>query len=323
MKRDLSSPGDVLVTGGAGFIGSHLVDLLVETGHRVHVIDTLETGDPANLSPSAELIEADICDDSLGGIVAKVAPVVVFHLAAQVSVAVSARDPKLDARINVGGSLNLLQAMLDLTDRPRLIFFSTGGAIYGDLEEEDLPARESMEAKPLSPYGASKLAVESYLRVYGHLHGIDYAIVRPSNVYGPRQDPKGEAGVIAIFAQAMLEGRQVTVFGHGEDVRDYIYVSDLAEGVMAVYRSGRPGPYNLGTGTAVSVNELHALLGGLIPDHAGAAHGPPRPGDIPRIWLDVSAAERDLGWRAGTSLQEGLRRTVDWFKEAESTDGPQ
>ena len=321
MTRDLSSPGDVLVTGGAGFIGSHLVDLLVETGHRVHVIDTLETGDPANLSPSAELIEADICDDSLGGIVAKIAPAAVFHLAAQVSVAVSARDPGLDAQVNLMGSLNMLQAVLPLADKPRFIFFSTGGGIYGDLSEEELPARESMEARPLSPYGASKLAVESYLRVYGHLHGIDYGIVRPSNVYGPRQDPKGEAGVIAIFAQAMLQGRPVTIFGDGEDVRDYIYVSDLVEGVMAVYRSGRPGPYNLGTGTAVSVNELYSSLGELIPDHPGATHGPPRPGDIPRIWLDVAAAGRDLGWRAGTSLQEGVRRTVEWFKGAESTVG--
>ena len=316
MARGLSSPGNVLVTGGAGFIGSHLVDRLIETGHRVHVIDSLETGNTANLHPSAELIEADI-GDSVGGIVAKVAPKAVFHLAAQVSVAVSARDPELDARVNLMGTLNLLQALVALKSRPRFIFFSTGGGIYGDLGEEELPARESMDARPLSPYGASKLAVETYLRVYGHLHGIDYGIVRPSNVYGPRQDPHGEAGVIAIFAQAMLAGRQVTIFGDGEDVRDYIYVSDLVEGALAVYRSGRPGPYNLGTGTAVSVNQLHASLCELIPDHGGAVHGPPRPGDIPRIWLDVAAAEGDLGWRPGISLMEGMGRTVEWFRGGE------
>ncbi len=314
MARDLSPPGNVLVTGGAGFIGSHLVDRLVETGHRVHVIDSLETGNAANLHPSAELIQADIRDGSLGGIVAEVAPAAVFHLAAQVSVAVSARDPERDAQVNLIGSLNLLQALVALKARPRFIFFSTGGGIYGDLCPEDLPPRESLLAQPLSPYGASKLAVESYLRVYGHLHGIDYGIVRPSNVYGPRQDPHGEAGVIAIFAQAMLAGRQVTIFGDGEDVRDYIYVSDLVEGALAVYRSGRRGPYNLGTGLAVSVNQLHASLCELIPDHGGAVHGPPRPGDIPRIWLDVAAAEKDLGWRAETPLREGMGRTVDWFR---------
>ena len=311
------------MTGGAGFIGSHLVDLLVETGHRVHVIDTLETGDPANLSPSAELIEADICDDSLGGIVAKIAPAAVFHLAAQVSVAVSARDPGLDAQVNLMGSLNMLQAVLPLADKPRFIFFSTGGGIYGDLSEEELPARESMEARPLSPYGASKLAVESYLRVYGPppWHRLR-ASWRPSNVYGPRQDPKGEAGVIAIFAQAMLQGRPVTIFGDGEDVRDYIYVSDLVEGVMAVYRSGRPGPYNLGTGTAVSVNELYSLLGGTDTGSSGGRlTGRRGPGIFPGSgWMWPLPGGIWVGGR-GTSLQEGVRRTVDWFKGAESTVG--
>lgn len=314
MTGDRSAPGDVLVTGGAGFIGSHLVDRLIAAGNRVFVIDTLSTGDAANLHPSAELIEADIRGDSLGGIVAGVAPKAVFHLAAQASVAVSARDPRLDAHVNLVGTLNLLQAVLPLAERPRFIFFSTGGGIYGDLGEEELPARESLYAKPLSPYGASKLAVETYLRVYGHLHGLDHGIVRPSNVYGPRQDPRGEAGVIAIFTQAMLEGRPVTIFGDGEDVRDYVYVSDVVEGALAVYRSGQRGPYNIGTGTAVSVNRLYSSLCELIPGRARPVQGPPRPGDIPRIWLDVAAAERDLGWRAGTPLREGMGRTVEWFR---------
>ena len=314
MTGDRTSPGDVLVTGGAGFIGTHLVDRLVATGNRVYVIDTLETGEAANLHPSAELIEADVRDGSLGGIVSRIAPKAVFHLAAQASVAVSARDPGLDAQVNLMGSLNLLQAVLPLPERPRFIFFSTGGGIYGDLEPEELPARESLSARPLSPYGASKRAVETYLRVYGHLHGLHYGIVRPSNVYGPRQDPRGEAGVIAIFTQAMLEDRQVTIFGDGEDVRDYVYVSDVVEGALALYRSGLRGPYNIGTGTAVSVNRLYASLCELIPHHGGVVHGPPRAGDIPRIWLDVALAESDLGWRPETSLQEGLRRTVDWFR---------
>ena len=269
-----------------------------------------------DLNPSAEFVDLDICDPSFAELLAKINPDVVYHLAAQVSVSVSAKDPLFDVNINVNGSLNLLQAIRSLDEATRFIYFSTGGAIYGDVNIAALPASESMIAQPLSPYGASKLAVENYLRVYGHLYGIDYGIVRPANVYGPRQNPHGEAGVIAIFSQAMLDGRQVTIFGDGNDERDYIYISDFVEGVTAIARSGLTGPYNIGSGYGVSVNDIHRHLASLLETNTPATYGPPRTGDIAKIWLDVSAAERDLGWRATTSFEDGLRKTVDWFRQA-------
>ncbi len=312
----LAAPGTVLVTGGAGFIGSHLVDALVAQKNRVFVIDNLETASTEYLNDAAEFIETDICDAGLAAVIEKINPSAVYHLAAQGSVAVSAKDPSFDVQVNVNGSINLLEAVRGLNTSPRFIYFSTGGAIYGDVAIDSLPASENMIAEPLSPYGASKLAVENYLRVYGHLYGVDYGIVRPANVYGPRQNPHGEAGVIAIFSQAMLEGREVTIFGDGEDERDYIYISDFIDGVMAIARSGLAGPYNIGMGIGVSVNEIYAHLAKLVPTDAPAKYGPPRAGDIRKIWLDVDAARRDLDWRATTSFEQGLRLTVDWFRQA-------
>ena len=304
------------MTGGAGFIGSHLVDALIAEGNRVFVVDNLGSSTITDLDPSAEFVDLDICDPSFAELLAKINPDFVYHLAAQVSVSVSAKDPLFDVNINVNGSLNLLQAIRRLDEAPRFIYFSTGGAIYGDVNVAALPASESMIAKPLSPYGASKLAVENYLRVYGHLYGIAYGIVRPANVYGPRQNPHGEAGVIAIFSQAMLDGRQVTIFGDGNDERDYIYISDFVKGVTAIARSGLTGPYNIGSGYGVSVNDIHRHLASLLETDTPANYGPPRTGDIAKIWLDVSNAERDLGWRATTSFEDGLRKTVDWFRQA-------
>ena len=304
------------MTGGAGFIGSHLVDALVAQHDKVYVIDSLETATTDYLNPAADFIEIDICDPSIPDLIKDLNPKAVYHLAAQASVSVSAKDPMLDVNVNVNGSLNLLEAARKLDGSPRFIYLSTGGAIYGDVQITSLPASESMTAEPLSPYGASKLAVEYYLRVYGHLYRLNYGIVRPANVYGPRQNPHGEAGVIAIFSQAMLDGRQVTIFGDGNDERDYIYVADFIDGVMAVARSGLSGPYNIGTGYGVSVNQIHQQLARLVPTDASAKYGPPRAGDIRKIWLDVNAAEHDLGWQASTTFEDGLRKTVDWFRQA-------
>lgn len=308
--------GTVLVTGGTSFIGSHLVDTLIEQGHTVYVIDDLSTSNLDYLNPDSEFIQLDICDPRLSDIVTKIAPDSIYHLAAQGSVSISAKDPHLDVKINVNGSLNLLESVRQLPHNPRFIYFSTGGAIYGDLDISSLPARESTIAAPFSPYGASKLAVENYLRVYGHLYGVNYGIVRPANVYGPRQNPHGEAGVIAIFTQAMLDGRQVTIFGDGNDERDYIYISDFIEGVLSIANSDLTGPYNIGTGYGVSVNEIHRLLSDIVPTDTLARYGPPRAGDISKIWLDASAADRDLGWRATTSFADGLAKTVESFRQA-------
>ncbi len=316
METPISEPGTSLVTGGTGFIGSHLVDALVSYGDRVYVIDNLATSNTEFLNASAELIEIDICDAGIEGLVGNIMPQSVYHLAAQGSVAVSAKEPDLDVNINVNGSINLMEAVRVLDDMPRFIYFSTGGAIYGEVDIAALPASEKMAAQPLSPYGASKLAVENYLRVYGHLYGLDYGIVRPANVYGPRQNPHGEAGVIAIFSQAMLEGREVTIFGDGNDERDYIYITDFIEGLLMLARSSHPGPYNIGTGIGVSVNELHRHIAALAHSEFPANYAPPRAGDIRKIWLDVSAAKNDLSWCAATSLQDGLRKTVDWFRQA-------
>ena len=311
-------PDTILVTGGTGFIGTHLIDALIERGENVTVIDNLSTSDTQYLHPDATLINADICDPNITDIIKDLNPKAVYHLAAQASVAISAREPLTDVNINVNGTLNLLEGIRELPHRPRFIFFSTGGAVYGDLEASSLPAKETINAEPLSPYAVSKLAIEHYLRVYGHLYDLNYTIVRPANVYGPRQNPHGEAGVIAIFTQAMLEGRQITIFGDGNDQRDYIYISDFIDGVLTLADTNLHGPYNIGTGYGISVNEIYSVLSEFIANSKPAQYGPPRPGDIPKIWLDVSAAKTDLGWQANTPFQDGIHKTVEWFKQATS-----
>ncbi len=308
----------ILVTGGSGFIGTHLIDALIDRGEKVTVIDNLSSSNTQYLHPDATLIDLDICDSSIPELITDLNPKAIYHLAAQVSVAVSAREPLTDVNINVNGTLNLLENIRELPHRPRFIFFSTGGAVYGDLDASALPASETIDAQPLSPYAVSKLAIEHYLRVYGHLYDLNYTIVRPANVYGPRQNPHGEAGVIAIFTQAMLEGRQITIFGDGNDQRDYIYISDFIDGVLTLADSNLSGPYNIGTGYGVSVNEIHNILSEFIGNAKPAQYGPPRPGDIPKIWLDVSAVENDLGWRSDTSFQDGISQTVEWFRRKSS-----
>ena len=310
-----STPDTTLVTGGSGFIGTHLIDALIDRGEKVTVIDNLSTSNSQYLHSDATLIDIDICDLGIPDLIADLDPKAIYHLAAQASVAISAREPLTDVNINVNGTLNLLEGIRELSHQPRFIFFSTGGAVYGDLDPSALPASETIDAQPLSPYAVSKLAIEHYLRVYGHLYDLNYTIVRPANVYGPRQNPHGEAGVIAIFTQAMLEGRQITIFGDGSDQRDYIYIADFIDGVLTIADSDLSGPYNIGTGYGVSVNEIHNILSEFIVNAKPPQHGPPRPGDIPKIWLDVTSAKKDLGWQADTSFQDGISKTVEWFRQ--------
>jgi UDP-glucose 4-epimerase len=305
-----------LVTGGAGFIGSNLVDALLARGDEVTVVDDLSTGRRENLARAlaagATLAEADIRDRTvIEGIAAEAKPEVVFHLAAQIDVRKSVADPAFDASINVGGTANVLEAARAAGAR-RVVFTSTGGAIYGEGEGQDLPLGEDAPLAPEAPYGQSKFAGEGYLSLYERLYGLSTIPLRLGNVYGPRQDPLGEAGVVAIFCGRLREGKRPTVFGDGKQTRDYIYVGDVVAAALAAAESETTGPVNIGTGVETDVLELVDALGEL----GGAGDfspelAPPRPGEVQRISIDPARAERELGWKPQMALKEGLRVTLD------------
>jgi UDP-glucose 4-epimerase len=304
-----------LVTGGAGFIGSNLVDALLARGDEVTVVDDLSTGRRVNLESAlaagAELVELDIRDgEALSRLAAEKRPEKAFHLAAQIDVRKSLTDPFFDAAVNVGGTANLLDAARGC-DCGRVVFVSTGGAIYGEGEGQQLPLAEDSPIAPLSAYGQSKFAAEGYLALYERLYGLSGVALRLGNVYGPRQDPLGEAGVIAIFCGALREGSRPTVFGDGTQTRDYIYVGDVVAAALAAAESEVNGAINLGTGRETSVLELvEALrtLGGR--EDFEAEFAPARAGEVQRIAIDPGRAEQELGWRAETGLEEGLRATL-------------
>jgi UDP-glucose 4-epimerase len=304
-----------LVTGGAGFIGSNLVDALLARGDEVTVVDNLSTGRRLNLkgaqAAGAELAELDIREaTALAELVAAKRPEVIFHLAAQIDVRKSLDDPAFDASINVGGTANVLESARG-AGSPRIVFVSTGGAIYGEGEGQQLPLDESTPIAPLSAYGQSKYAAEGYLALYERLYGLSTVSLRLGNVYGPRQDPLGEAGVIAIFCGRLRSGERPTVFGDGKQTRDYIYVGDVVAAALAAAGSEASGPINIGTGVEADVLELAAQLRTL--DGAESFEpefAPPRAGEVQRISLDAGRAERELGWRAETSLEDGLRLTL-------------
>ncbi|HEY7076626.1 MAG TPA: GDP-mannose 4,6-dehydratase [Solirubrobacteraceae bacterium] len=295
-----------LVTGGAGFIGSHLVDALLDAGDEVTVVDHLQRGHTDNLAGAMErgigLVRADVTD--VGGMLfafQQHRPEVVYHLAAQIDVRRSVEDPSTDAHVNIGGTAAVLEAARD-TGGPRVLLASTAG-VYG--EPAMLPVPEDAPLAPLSPYGAGKAAAESYLELFRRLHGLSTLTLRLSNVYGPRQDPHGEAGVIAIFCGAAAEGApEVTIFGDGSQTRDYIYVGDVVAAFVAAGRSGLDGVLNVATGTETPLTDVAAQLG------LTAQHAPPRPGEVERSCLDPTAAGERLGWRAEVLLADGLERTL-------------
>lgn len=305
-----------LVTGGAGFVGSNLVDALLTRGDDVVVVDDLSTGRRENLERAlaggATLVECDIRDGhTVNELARKMNPDVVFHLAAQIDVRKSVADPSFDASINVGGTANVLEATR-AAECPRLVFTSTGGAIYGEGDGQSLPLAENAPLAPLSPYGQSKFAGEGYLSLYQRLYGLSCASLRLGNVYGPRQDPLGEAGVIAIFCGRLLAGERPTVYGDGSQTRDYIYVGDVVAALLAAAESVETGPINVGTGRETDVLELVRSLRELRPAVGFKPEfAPPRVGEVQRISVDPSRAERELGWRAQTGLKEGLRLTLD------------
>jgi len=302
----------VLVTGGAGFIGSQVADRLIEEGHEVAIVDNLSTGFRENIHPRAKLYEADIRDASrLREIFDAERPECVNHHAAQIDVRRSVEDPEFDARTNILGSLDLLTHAVRTGVR-KFIYVSTGGAVYG--EPEYFPVDEDHPIRPEAPYGVSKHTVEHYLFLHSLHYKLAYTVLRYANVYGPRQNPNGEAGVNAIFIGSMLQGSTPTIFGDGEQVRDYVYVGDVVEANMRALESGDGRAFNIGSGVGTTVNEVYSKIADIIGFPRPPNYAPPRTGELQKIYLDVSRAGRELGWTPQVKFRDGLARTVEWFK---------
>ncbi len=311
----------VLVTGGAGFIGSHVVEACLKAGHQVVVADNLSSGKLHNLPESTRFYLMDICSRELDRLIEIEKPDIVSHHAAQISVTVSARSPGEDARVNALGLLNVLEACVRHRVR-KIVFISTGGAIYG--EAEQMPTPESHPAQPLSPYGIHKHLGEQYLRFFHHQHGLDYTILRYANVYGPRQSPHGEAGVVAIFIDRLLRGEAVTIYAYPDQpegmTRDYVYAGDVAEANLLALSAGNGEMFNIGTGVATSTGQLYRVAAQAVQEtrpeigkQPEPGRGEPRPGDLRNSCLDAGKAARQLGWSPRTDLREGITRTVVSF----------
>lgn len=301
----------ILVTGGAGFIGSHLTDAFVAAGHEVTVIDDLSSGRREHLNPQARFYQLDVQDAALAGVFATARPEVLCHHAAQMDVRRSVTDPLFDARVNLLGLLNLMEQGRRHGLR-RVLFASTGGAIYG--EQDTFPAPETHRLEPLSPYGVAKLASERYLFFYSVTYGISYAALRYANVYGPRQNPHGEAGVVAIFAETLLRGDVPVINGDGTQTRDYVYVGDLVRANLAALTSDFCGALNLGTGVETDVNTLWRALCTRCGVAVTERHGPAKPGEQRRSVIDNRLARRLLSWQPQVALADGLGETVAYFR---------
>lgn len=305
----------ILVTGGAGFIGSHVVDLFLDKGFEVVILDDLSTGRASNLNPAAKFYKMDIRDPKVREIFEAERPDFVSHHAAQMDVRRSVAQPLFDADVNILGSINLIEAAKEFGVK-RFIYISTGGAVYG--EPEYVPCDEAHPINPICQYGASKHTVEHYLFMYHVNYGLKYTVLRYPNVFGPRQDPHGEAGVVAIFTGRMMAGEPVVINGDGEQTRDFVYVSDCAQAnYLAATVDHQPGIYNIGWGVPTSVNQIFAALAKATGYALPAGYGPAKVGETRHIYLDASKARKDLGWSATVSLDEGMRKTVEYFKVAE------
>jgi len=309
-----------LVTGGAGFIGSTLVDRLLAEGHSVDVVDDLSSGSLANLaearadrSNELKVHQVDIRDAAVIEVIGRRQPEVVFHLAAQADVRVSVARPAFDAEVNVVGSLNVLEGARVGGTR-KIVFASSGGTIYGEPAPADLPVKESHPQQPLSPYGVAKRVVTDYLHVYRELHSIEFTSLAMANIYGPRQDPHGEAGVVAIFAGLLLAGKPCTVFGDGAQTRDFVYVDDAVDAFVRAADRGSGLLCNIGTGVETSVNQLYAAMADAADVTEPAVHAEARPGELARSALDPGRAGLHLGWEPWTDLSTGVTEVLRWFK---------
>ncbi|MEO7571035.1 MAG: NAD-dependent epimerase/dehydratase family protein [Acidimicrobiales bacterium] len=309
-----------LVTGGAGFIGSTLVDRLLAEGHSVDVVDDLSSGSLANLAEARsdrdnelKVHQVDIRDAAVIEVIGRRQPEVVFHLAAQADVRVSVARPAFDAEVNVVGSLNVLEGAR-VGGARKIVFASSGGTIYGEPAPADLPVKESHPQQPLSPYGVAKRVVTDYLHVYRELHSIEFTSLAMANIYGPRQDPHGEAGVVAIFAGLLLAGKPCTVFGDGAQTRDFVYVDDAVDAFVRAADRGSGLLCNIGTGVETSVNELYDAMAVAAGVTEPAVHAEARPGELARSALDPGRASLHLGWEPWTDLSTGVTEVLRWFK---------
>ena len=303
----------ILVTGGAGFIGSHLVDRLIQEGNEVVVVDNLSTGKRKNVNKKAQFYKMDIQSKRIERVFRNERPLIVVHLAAQMSVRHSTDDPGFDAQVNILGTINVLEHAVRQGVR-KVTFASSGGVVYG--EQEIFPASESHRTEPLSPYGISKLAGEKYLAYYANATGLRYVALRFANVYGPRQDSEGEAGVVAIFSKQMLDGGQPIVNGTGKQTRDFIYVDDAVEAILVTLGEDVQGIFNVGTGQETTINECYGIIKSLTKCQCKELYGAAKKGEQFRSVLDVTKLREVFGWDPQVTLQEGLTRTVDFFRGA-------
>jgi UDP-glucose 4-epimerase len=306
----------VLVTGGAGFIGSNLVDAYLDEGHEVIIIDDLSTGKRENINPRATFYKMDIQDPRIEEVFREEKIELVNHHAAQIDVRRSIKDPIFDAKVNVVGLLNLLERSVKYRVK-KFIFASSGGVVYG--EGDTLPAKETHPLDPLSPYGITKLIAEHYLHYYHTTHHLDYTVLRYGNIYGPRQDPSGEAGVVAIFINNILKGKEPVIFGDGEQLRDYVYIEDAVRANLLCTTKGEGEVFNLGTGVGTSVNALLERIQEIMGTELQPTYKPRREGEIYRNYLDSTKAREILGWQTRVDLDEGLRRTVKFFMNADGS----
>ena len=301
----------ILVTGGAGFIGSNAADRFIQEGHQVTIIDNLSTGVESNINKKAKFYKVDIRSAVIDKIFEKTKPDVLCHHAAQIDVRKSTADPIFDAEVNIIGSLNLLNACIKHKVK-KVIFASTGGAIYG--EQDYFPADENHPANPLSPYGVAKLTMEKYLHFYRKTYGLEFVSLRYANVYGPRQNPFGEAGVVAIFTERLLAGKETVINGDGTQTRDFVFVEDVVESNLLALNYPKSDIFNIGTSIETDINSIFRLLKKTTGSKQKEIHAPPKPGEQQRSVLDFSKAERLLKWRPNYSLEEGIAKTVEYFQ---------
>lgn len=302
----------VLVTGGAGFIGSHIVDAYINSGHQVIIFDNLSTGVKENLNPKAKFFHVDICSDEAIKLFVKEKPKILNHHAAQIRVDLATKDPVMDVTVNTLSVIRFMEAAKSHKFLKKVIFASTGGAMYG---EKPVPHSEKITPQPVSPYGISKRAAELYLHYYYHTYNIPYIALRYSNVYGPRQNPHGEAGVVSIFCESILSGKHPTINGDGTQTRDYVFVKDVVNANMLVTKKEIIGFYNIGTSVETDVNTIYKLVSQNLNYPKTATHGPPRPGEQQKSSLDFSLATKKLSWQPKTKLYDGIRQTVNFFKQ--------